>query len=423
MLHDLILYIPFLFSVFWLMLNGVLSFKTRGFWLSELLLLVFSLLLMIDAYYNTQNGTPRFYVWFNLLYQLVAPGIVPLTVYYCKKRSWLQPFRPFHFLLVTIPVCMFMATGILTIIIGTQDICEYMSVANVRGVSALFLFKGLPVYGYYVWSTIVLRILFGADLMFLMVFCFVVAARKGFTFARLTGFFKKGARLEPVELQLVPAFIVSAVFLFKQFLFRDYLNAHPALGPILAIIITLCLFVLYYINLFGAKSSITLKDLAGVMRYNYATPVPEKVEEEVVEEIGDSPVAEAEHRDLSLAESIFANAPEDTDGLMGRFQRLMQEEHLYLQPGLSLDDVAEHLNTNKTYVSKMVNTGYNMGFPELLNILRIDYAQHYILLNRDATQDIIARDCGFFSASSFNTVFKRITGMTPKLWVASHLHI
>ena len=104
---------------------------------------------------------------------------------------------------------------------------------------------------------------------------------------------------------------------------------------------------------------------------------------------------------------------------MSRFQQLMKEEQLYLKPGLSLGDVAERLGSNKTYISKMVNNTYNMGFPELLNVLRVDYAQHYIVLHKDAKQDQIAEACGFFSASSFNNTFKRVTGMTPKMWLAT----
>ena len=97
----------------------------------------------------------------------------------------------------------------------------------------------------------------------------------------------------------------------------------------------------------------------------------------------------------------------------------MKEKQLFLKPGLSLDDVATELETNRTYVSKMVNNAYNMGFPELLNILRVDYAQHYIILHSEEKQESIASACGFFSASSFNNTFKRITGMTPKMWAAT----
>jgi len=97
----------------------------------------------------------------------------------------------------------------------------------------------------------------------------------------------------------------------------------------------------------------------------------------------------------------------------------MMDEQLFLQPKLTLDDVADRLCSNKTYVSRMVNNAYNLGFPELINTLRVDYAEQYILSHREAKQDQIAENCGFLSASSFNTIFKKVTGMTPKVWIAS----
>ena len=104
---------------------------------------------------------------------------------------------------------------------------------------------------------------------------------------------------------------------------------------------------------------------------------------------------------------------------MQLFQKLMMEEKLFLQPSLTLQEVAERLGTNKTFVSKLVNNAYNVGFPELINTLRVDYAEQYILANRDAKQTEIAEKCGFLSASSFNNIFKKVTGMTPSIWKAS----
>ena len=107
------------------------------------------------------------------------------------------------------------------------------------------------------------------------------------------------------------------------------------------------------------------------------------------------------------------------DRMLANFQKLMRDEQLFLQPRLSLDDVALKLGTNKVYVSRLVNNAYNLGFPELINILRVDYAEQYILNHGEARQDEIAHACGFLSASSFNTTFKKVTGMTPKVWIAS----
>lgn len=105
--------------------------------------------------------------------------------------------------------------------------------------------------------------------------------------------------------------------------------------------------------------------------------------------------------------------------LLSKFQEILIEDQIFLRPQLSLTDVADLLNTNKTYVSQMVNDYYRVGFPELINTLRIDYAEQYILNHRDAKQEEIAGECGFISASSFNNTFKKVTGMPPKQWVTN----
>ena len=131
--------------------------------------------------------------------------------------------------------------------------------------------------------------------------------------------------------------------------------------------------------------------------------------------------ADEKAEDAKFTSRIFTTAiPSHEDArLVARFQRLMMEEELFLLPGLTLNDVCKKLQSNKTYVSKMVNNTFNMGFPELVNTLRVDYAQRYILRHPDAVQSDIAEKCGFISASSFNNTFKNVTGMTPKAWVNS----
>lgn len=101
---------------------------------------------------------------------------------------------------------------------------------------------------------------------------------------------------------------------------------------------------------------------------------------------------------------------------------MMLHEQAFLEPGLTLIDVAERLHSNKTYVSRLVNNTYNLAFPDLINTLRVDYAEQYIVAHRDAKQAEIATACGFISASSFNNTFKKVTGMTPKIWLATFDH-
>ena len=440
MLHDLLVFTPFMMCILGFVLNAALTFRTRVFPVFQLLLAVATLFFMVDGYYSSIYGTPEIHIWFTLLNQLVAPSFIPLTVLYFKKLVRESSFRPLQFVWVTIPAGMFAATGLLMTIIGTDQLTEFVTIINTQGVSSLTHYKGLPVHSYFVWSTIILRVILGAELLYMIGYAVLTFAKRGYSIRLLRDFLYRDGRVDVLHLQVIPAVVIGIIYVFKVFLFKNYLDNHLGLTAIFSILTTMCVFGMCYFNLFSAKSSVTLKECTSVMRYNYGNTDRQQVEEDIVSEIvtgadadsmrrirarvGVTTEVEAwgrgENKDVSLADAIFTAVSKDTDSLMGRFQRLMQEEQLYLKPGLSLDDIAERLDSNKTYVSKMVNTSYNMGFPELLNILRIDYAQHYILLHRDAKQDAIARDCGFFSASSFNTVFKKITGMTPKVWIASY---
>ncbi|MCR5017831.1 MAG: helix-turn-helix domain-containing protein [Bacteroidales bacterium] len=120
----------------------------------------------------------------------------------------------------------------------------------------------------------------------------------------------------------------------------------------------------------------------------------------------------------SSAEQLFATLAGtwDEENLLARFQKLLVKDKLFLQPGLSIVEIAEKLHSNKTYVSKLVNSTYHMGFPELLNALRIDYAEHYIINHPGAKQNEIAEACGFLNASAFNSIFKKMKGVTPRAW-------
>ena len=125
----------------------------------------------------------------------------------------------------------------------------------------------------------------------------------------------------------------------------------------------------------------------------------------------------------AAAEKLFAPSDDQgTDKILDRFQKLIREEMPFLQPRLTLEDVAERLGTNKFYISKMVNNNFGMGFPELINILRVDFAEQYMMEHGNAKQEEIARQSGFLSASSFNTIFKKVTGVTPKIWIAAKEH-
>ena len=74
----------------------------------------------------------------------------------------------------------------------------------------------------------------------------------------------------------------------------------------------------------------------------------------------------------------------DVNSLLFRFEYLMNEEEVFLQHGITVQDIAGMLNSNKTYISQLVNRHYHTSFPEYINTLRVDYAEQYLLKHRDA---------------------------------------
>lgn len=257
-------------------------------------------------------------------------------------------------------------------------------------------------------------------------------------FRNLWRFFFNGESIKITELQLYNLMVIGIYIVFKLIFLKSFLDTHIWLSIILAILVSFGYASLMFCSLFSEKDSITLIQAKHVMFFNYNPsikgPIIEIMMEELLEEadqdilvrlkakLGESVSAEnVSQKGITAVKEQLLSAQSGTwdDSLVTRFQTLMLNEQLFLQPSLSLADVADRLRTNKTYVSKMVNNTYNLGFPELLNTLRIDYAQQYILNHRDAKQEEVAKACGFISASSFNNIFKKITGVTPKVWLVS----
>ena len=99
-----------------------------------------------------------------------------------------------------------------------------------------------------------------------------------------------------------------------------------------------------------------------------------------------------------------------------RFEKLMIGEKLFLQRDITLLSVADSIGMTRDELADYMETTYGLSFSNYVNMLRIDFAEQYILDHDDVTQKEIANACGFSGASAFNTTFSKITGVTPKIW-------
>ena len=105
--------------------------------------------------------------------------------------------------------------------------------------------------------------------------------------------------------------------------------------------------------------------------------------------------------------------------LIANLEKLMDEEKLYLNPGISLDEVADKLESNRSYLSKAINQIYNSNFTSYINDLRIKEAIR-VITKKDVslfTIEGIGEQIGFCNRITFVHAFKKYTGVTPSFFM------
>ena len=95
--------------------------------------------------------------------------------------------------------------------------------------------------------------------------------------------------------------------------------------------------------------------------------------------------------------------------------KLVEEDRIFLNNKLTIEDVAKKLNTNRTYLSQIVNEKTGTNFNNFINKYRVQEAQICLLNDEIKAYNIegIAQTVGFSSKSTFNGAFKKFTGLTP----------
>lgn len=92
-------------------------------------------------------------------------------------------------------------------------------------------------------------------------------------------------------------------------------------------------------------------------------------------------------------------------------QQKVASEQLFLHQELSLEALAQELDTNRSYLSAAINGHSESNFNQWINDYRIEYILERIGTTSDLTQ--LVDEAGFSSVNSFYRNFKRCTGMTP----------
>jgi AraC-like DNA-binding protein len=104
---------------------------------------------------------------------------------------------------------------------------------------------------------------------------------------------------------------------------------------------------------------------------------------------------------------------EQINALVKALKDYMDKEKPYLNPGYSLPDLAAGLRVSVHQLSQVINEGLGKSFFEMLAEYRIIAAKDILAVQKHIKIEEIAEMVGYSSKSSFNTAFKKITGLTP----------
>lgn len=104
---------------------------------------------------------------------------------------------------------------------------------------------------------------------------------------------------------------------------------------------------------------------------------------------------------------------EDQRVLLGKLNKMMTDQKPFLRSDFSLPDLAQTVGTTVHTLSQAINEGLGKNFFEMVAEYRVAEAKKLLREQPNIKVEEIAEQVGYNSKSSFNTMFKKFTGVTP----------
>lgn len=98
--------------------------------------------------------------------------------------------------------------------------------------------------------------------------------------------------------------------------------------------------------------------------------------------------------------------------LQGRIIDLFEREMIYKNPELNIWDLCGRLNTNRTYVSRLINTIYGQNFNQFVNSYRVKHVKVLVESKQRYNNEQLAELSGFGSVNSLYRAFQTIEGVS-----------
>lgn len=398
--------IPCILCVMWFILSTTRKSKDLHQKAFVAIMFIFVIYFYISASYTSPLVNYEHLVVMGTISKFIIPFIFPISYSYFRmtlnidKKNALQQF-------LYIPAIIIGTVAIFSIFyLGFENMQEYVIAKETEHTRFPNGYDTPEYRNYFFFCTQVFSnlVILSAALLVIYISIKLFQRNKGRK-GRYYLFIRKSVdRTTVIGTMMIIICILSAM---RTHMGRFFLIENNTLSTIMFFIQAIAVFIWGFVELFFVEEIIPLKSLLNPIKQIYDS-APQNLSAEDIADI------------LSHESSESINFYQHINQ---RFIELMDNDHLYLTPGLSVDTIAKEIGTNRAYISRLLNRTYNSSFPEFVNNKRIKYAKQLLQDEPDAVLEYVAMKSGFSTLSQFTRKFKEITGQSPRQWQKSNKKI
>jgi len=317
---------------------------------------------------------PEIYVYADSIYYLAHLLVFPLYYIYVRLLSIDNNFsfkKHCKHLLVPFVLFVFYATGVLFMTKTEYIDFIYNRLIENKTVAGVFLYQKIVYF--------LIRITFIVQGILYMTLSILAVNRNQ---RNVVNFYSntEDDSLHKVQWLNVTVAVTMTTCVIMEILGKESFTGHDFFLLAPSAILTVMLFIIGWIG--NRQRAVLL------------TNIDEENENATAGEYTDKD----EHTGLHLQEK---STKSQNIHIKRRLEKMFKEEQIYLNKDLTIWELAKQLNTNRSYLSQIINKDYGQNFSVFVNSYRVRHAENLQYSRPELSQSDIAEMSGFGSIKSW----------------------
>lgn len=399
MIETVILLAPSIFCLIWGLINVMSSARTYRYWIFSLLMFTATLYLYSETFLFAGLDSKRALMISDFVYRFAALILPTVIMLYSRRVAFHKYHSNWIAILLILSIILVTIIAYTASLIGTDNCIKFYNDKS-RGIdieayhSSIYTIHytlTFPIYRIYAHGLYICTFAY-------IIFCLI---KRGVNWQMIIKFLK-GEKMERHNLQLLFIIIFTLFIYTRFFLKRAFLNDYTIASCSVSLILCIIVLIVGYVEVFVKMPMI---QATAILHPIEVITVPEPVNENTEKRL---------EVDLSISKKFLDNQSKFSE----MFEDLMEKQHYYTTKGLTLDDVAKSMQTNKTYISLLVNNIYKKSFPDYINSKRVEFAKKLLKESKGSMKmEEIADKSGFQSTAQLARKVKEIEGLTLREWI------